>query len=119
MLPLFLHDRTVFSWVFESLTFLGQLDSYFNWVQISMGSMGSTGKWGIRCRHEVSFFSVFPSLQTISPSPDIKLKDTKQVRLVSIKAERPNHLSRCHQAGGGSALWGGQSVWGSSPTTHT
>ncbi len=46
---------------------------------------------------------------------------SQQVRLVSVKAERPNHPSRCHPAGG-SALWGGGSqpgggsaLWGVSP----
>ncbi len=45
----------------------------------------------------------------------------KQVRLVSVKAERPNHPSRCHQGGqparGGSALWG-VSQLGGPPRRH-
>ncbi len=37
----------------------------------------------------------------------------KQVRFVSVKAERPNHLSHCHARGGGFSRWGvvGVSQW--------
>ncbi len=39
----------------------------------------------------------------------------QKVRLVSVKAERPNHPSRCHQAGGQPVRGGGVSPVGGSP----
>ena len=59
------------------------------------------------CRNNAGY----PYIQQVPQFSTLSIwQHTQQVRLVSVNAERPNHPSRCHQAGGGVVHWQSRSA---------